>query len=120
MKWIKLFESYNKQDKVNKANEIFCYFGLERTFTKSLAELTWVESRQVYITPSNQIVISFDSAKRILRIKSTYINKNVDNFIRDYARHKSQIKFFRPILQTFFKVLRNILEMNSGTTIMIT
>lgn len=86
MKWIKLFESYNKQDKINKANEIFCYFGLERTFTKSLAELTWVESRQVYIDPSSKTKVMFRDEKiQSLRISPTYVLKIMRIFCHEYV-----------------------------------
>lgn len=109
MKWIKLFETYNQQDKINKVNEIFYYFAFKKIITKSLTELKWVSSRQVYITSSNHKVISIDSAKRFLRIDSNYLNKNVDNFIKKYAKNKTELRFSHTILETFFKVLKDIL-----------
>lgn len=116
MRWIKLFETYNQQDKINKVNEIFYYFAFKKIITKSLTELKWVSSRQVYITSSNHKVISIDSAKRFLRIDSNYLNKNVDNFIKKYAKNKTELRFSRTILETFFKVLKDILELDPYTT----
>lgn len=86
MKWIKLFESYNQQDKIKKANEMFCYFGLKRTLTKNLTELTWVEPKQVYIGPYSKTKVMFkDKKNQSMYISPNYVLKIIMNFRHQYV-----------------------------------
>ena len=86
MKWIKLFESYNKETKEAKANHIFGLWLMCKIFNRGVLEDEYDDYGTIvrnYSTPSAKKIISIkiNSTSATISISKDYTSKRIREFL---------------------------------------